>query len=220
MIAHTGRPLKRTHICIRLRHMRVKLFEVILAGLLFGIGAQAQLLSYGLKGGVPFSGGFADLTTTSVDVIQRTFSNSKQYIIGPTIELRLPLNLSIEVDALYHPLNLTMQTQIVPQATPFTASQLISSWEIPILGKYRFLPLPIVKPYVEAGPSFRASSQGYLSHDGFTLGGGVEVKLGRLKVGPEIRYIRWGSDALATTVGAFFAPSQLNQAEFLVGLSF
>ena len=198
--------------------MHVKLFECILAGLLAGGSAQAQALSYGIKGGVPFTGGFSDLTTTSVDVVTRTFSNSKQYIIGPMFEVRLPLSLSIEVDALYHPLNLTTQTQVIPQA-PFTASQLLSSWEFPILGKYHFLPLPIVKPYVEAGPSFRASSQGYLSHEGFTLGGGVDVKLGKLRVGPEIRYVRWGSDALATTLGAFFAPSQVNQAEFLIGLS-
>ena len=51
--------------------------------------------------------------------------------------------------------------------------------EFPILLKAHFLHTPIVKPYVEAGPTFRyvASKVPYLSNSGFALGAGVDVKI-------------------------------------------
>jgi hypothetical protein len=87
--------------------------------------------------------------------------------------------------------------------------------EFPILGKYRFLHTPIAKPYVEAGPIFRyvAARASYLSNAGFAIGGGVELKLLVLKLSPEIRFSRWGSDAATSIINA--PPSNLNQAEFL-----
>ena len=181
---------------------------------------SAQHLSIGIKGGVPITGAFSDFTENGVNTITHTFSDSNQYVIGPMIELHLPLGLSVEADGLYRPLNLATETRIVP-STVIRSVTNITSWEFPILGKFR-LPFPIVKPYVEAGPSFRwvGSNATYISNTGVAFGGGVELKLGRLRLGPEIRYTRWASDAPAPTGVAFFAPSSANQTEFLVGLSF
>jgi hypothetical protein len=178
-----------------------------------------HLLSFGIKGGVPVSDAFSDHTSTAVDVITHSFSSSKNYVVGPMIELRLPLGLSVEADALYRPLNLTTDTRVLPQPAIHFSSDL-SSWEFPILGKYHFLHAPVVSPYIEAGPIFRAvgARSSYLSNDGFAIGGGVDIKLLVLRVSPEIRYSRWGKDA--TVTGFLAAPSNINQAEFLVGLSF
>ena len=183
--------------------------------------AGAQTFSFGLKGGVPLTNGFSDFSSTGVDTITRTFSTSKQYIIGPTVELHLPLGLSVEADALYHPLNLAVVTQVVPQPAPATTSDNKGTWQFPILGKFRF-PFPVVKPYVEAGPSFRAKSSdiSWISDRGFTTGAGVELKLGRVRLGPELRYTHWGSDALPKPSVLFNPPSKTNQAEFLLGISF
>jgi len=182
--------------------------------------AFGQHLSVGIKGGVPITGAFTDFTANGVDTITHTFSDSKQYVVGPTIELHLPLGLSVEADGFYRPLNLATETRIAP-STVFRSVTNITSWEFPILGKFR-LPFPIVKPYVEAGPSFRwvGSNASYLSNTGVSFGGGVELKLERLRLGPEIRYTRWASDAPAPRGVAFFAPSSANQTEFLVGISF
>jgi len=54
-----------------------------------------------------------------------------------------------------------------------------------------------------------------------TFGGGLEVKLGFLRITPELRYTRWGSN----TFSSIFPPggslnSNQNQGEFLVGFSF
>lgn len=194
--------------------------RLICSGLFLVSSAFAQHLSVGIKGGVPLTGGFSDTTVRGVDLITRTFSDSKQYIIGPMVELRLPFGLGVEADALYHSLNLATENQLAPQNV-FRSAENITSWEFPVLGKFR-LSFPLVKPYVEAGPSFRhvGSNRGYLSGRGFTIGGGIEVSIIKVRIAPELRYTRWGSDAAPTPGQGFLAPSQVNQAAFLVGFSF
>jgi hypothetical protein len=181
--------------------------------------AQEHILSFGVKGGVPLTDAFSDRTATSVDVITHSFSSSKNFVVGPMVELHLPLGFSVEANALYRPLSLVTDSQVLPQQTAHFSTD-INSWEFPILGKYRFLHTPVVKPYVGIGPTFRhvGSKGSFLSNSGFALSGGIDFKLLLLTVSPEIRYSRWAGDA---TVKAFVAPpSNLNQAEFLIGLSF
>jgi len=192
---------------------------IVLACSLTTAFAAEHIFSFGIKAGVPLTDAYSDVTARGVDTITHTFSASKKYVIGPTIELSLPLGLSVEADALYRPLNLTTDGLVAPQ-TLLHSSTDINSWEFPILGKYHFLHTPIVKPYVEAGPIFRhVGSQGArLSNAGFALGGGIDVKVLLVRVTPEIRYSRWGGDAPAQIFGA--PPSQLNQAEFLIGIAF
>jgi opacity protein-like surface antigen len=186
--------------------------------------AFAQPFSFGIRGGVPFTGAFSDLTTTSGIEFDRLYSGSNEYLIGPMVELHLPFGFSVEADALYHPLDLTQE--INNGTSTFTSSTRINSWEFPILAKYHFLPFPIVKPYIEAGPSFRATGQAvsnYFSKVGLTIGAGVEIKLFKLRVEPELRYIRWGADANLTYGPApvsNLAASNVNQVEFLVGIAF
>jgi hypothetical protein len=194
--------------------MRMLAVSVFLLGSL----AFSQPISFGLRGGVPFTGGFSDLTETSGISSIRTFSDSNEFVIGPMVELHLPLGLSVEADALYHPLNLSQN--INNGTTTVHNSTNVSSWEFPILGKYRFLPLPVIKPYVEAGPSFRAtgSTASYFAKDGFTIGAGVELKLSRIRIEPELRYTHWGSDS--NTPGQQSSPSKVNQAQFLLGITF
>ncbi|HTR38761.1 MAG TPA: hypothetical protein VMH80_22800 [Bryobacteraceae bacterium] len=189
---------------------------------LLGPAAWGQsLVSFGIKGGVPLNDAFSDRTFLGVDTFTHTFSDSKNYVIGPTAELRLPLGFSVEADALYRPLSLVSENTIVSGSTTVRSATDISAWEFPILGKYHFLHTPIVKPYVEAGPIFRAlgSSGSYLSNSGFAMGAGVDVKVLVVRLEPEIRYSRWGGDAAAGP-GFFTAPSNQNQAEFLIGISF
>ena len=180
--------------------------------------AFAQSLSVGAKGAVPFTGAFSDVTTTTSVFVSRTFSDSNQYVIGPTVELHLPFGFSVEADGLYHPLNLATENRSTPTGL-FRSATNITSWEFPILGKYR-LPFPIVRPYAELGPTFRTVNRGNFSNSGLTAGVGVEVKLGRLRFGPEIRYTRWGADAKPGPGVFSFPPSNVNQGEFLIGISF
>jgi opacity protein-like surface antigen len=187
--------------------------------------ACAQTVLVGVRGGAPLIGPFSDIT---VPPSAQTSSGSKGYVVGPMIEVRLPLNVSVEGDALYHPLNLvqTINTGTNTFHNPIT----FQSWEFPILAKYRLPRLPAAKPYVEGGPSFRAVSAAidpYFSKAGITLGAGLEFKLSRFRVEPEFRYTRWGGDSTVTgqtgsgpVVTPNPAPSNVNQVQFLVGFAF
>jgi hypothetical protein len=197
--------------------------RILVALLALAWGVSAQPISVGIRGGVPVTDAFSTVLTTSGNNFVKSFSNSKEYEIGPMIELHLPFGLAVEADALYHPLNLATEISASPGPHPglYQYSTNFNSWEFPILAKYHILPLPLVKPYVEAGPAFRALSQGasYLSGHGFAVGGGVEVKLFRLRLEPEIRYTHWGSDTPSAMISGA-TPSNTNQAAILLGISF
>jgi len=188
---------------------------------LFSGIASAQLFSAGIKAGAPLTDAFADLTFSSpvtTGLTVHSFSDSKKFVAGGMVELHLPLGFSIEADGLYRPLRLTIVTTIAGIAAPGKDSANYASWEVPMLGKYRFLHTPLIKPYVAGGPSFRileAPLVHFMSTHGFALGGGVEFKVFRLRISPELRFTRWGRDSNF----AFEAKSNQNQAELVIGLT-
>ncbi|HLG97523.1 MAG TPA: hypothetical protein VKX49_14515 [Bryobacteraceae bacterium] len=189
--------------------------------ILSAAAANAQHLSIGIKSGVPLTDAFSDQTAHGVDTIVRTFSSSKNFVIGLVVELGLPLGFAVEADALYRPLDLTIDNTVLPNVTTRSVTD-IASWEFPILGKYYFFHTPGLHPYVEAGPIFRrvGHEAPYLSSAGAALGGGVNIQIWKLRIMPELRYSRWGHDAAANATALITAPSQLNQVEFLIGIGF
>ena len=197
---------------------QILLFILLSAG---ASSAFAQLpFGLGLKGGVSLTDAYQ--SNMLVDV--HTYSDAKDYIIGPFAELRLPFGFGVEADALYRPLS------FATQAPGFSSSTRFSTWEFPILAKYRFK-FPIVRPYIDAGPSFRTTTSNtqLLSNHGIAVGGGLDIKALFLHLSPEIRYTRWGSDSSNGSIpagtgtlsfGPGYAQSNVNQVEFLIGISF
>ena len=55
---------------------------------------------------------------------------------------------------------------------------------------------------------------------GFVAGVGLELNLLFLKISPEIRYTRWGSERFSSVFSTGSLNSNQNQGEFLVGFSF
>ena len=167
-------------------------------------------------------------------------SSTNRYIIGPTIELRLPAGFGIEFDALYRRLHYTGAGLNLID-TFNTSSTTGNLWEFPLLLKYRF-PTPVVKPYIDAGvawdhlsgltqtvtrgvipngPTVTTTSTPDELHKngtvGFVVGAGLDIHV-LLHISPEIRYTRWGSEHLRDAAGLL--RSNQNQAEFLVGITF
>jgi hypothetical protein len=178
---------------------------------------------------------FADRTFTNQIVIPnpfglspfesqttRVYSGSREFVLGPMLEVYLPLGLAVEADALYRPMNAKSQSQtllLLGSLTGPVFSNKIDTWEFPVLAKYR-LPVLAIKPYIEAGPSFRtvgASLAGKISGTGVAAGIGLDMRAGPLRIAPEVRYTYWGSDGNYSSV--YHAVSFQNQLEFLVGLS-
>jgi hypothetical protein len=167
------------------------------------------------------------------------FSRTHPYVIGATVEFRLPRALAIEVDALYRHLNYTygcynceLPGIVIEQFTP------AGVWEFPTMLKYRF-PTRTVRPFLTTGFSWEFLNAG-AGHSvgipppnitpglyaGFVAGAGIDFRVPFLHLSPEIRYTRWSGDDLLTAGGCSTPvvctalPVNRAQAEFLLGITF
>jgi hypothetical protein len=209
-----------------------RLFSVAAIAVFFLMGPVAfgQRFSFGIVGGASLTDDFRSAAIGThlteegvlVDVTHRFYSTSKDYIVGPMVELRLPFRLSVEADGLYRPLNYTSGAVNPDGSLNSISPATVVTWEFPVLAKYGS-PLRHAQPFIEVGPSFRSSgnlNNAEPSNHGFTAGVGLEARLfGRLKLAPVVRYTRWGRDGefARNTVSPLTIKDQV---EFLVGLSF
>ena len=117
----------------------MKLVPVFLIVAAFIPVANAQHISVGIAAGFPLTDGMSNFSTVANQITTHDYSNSKLYLLGPMVDLRLPLNFGIEIDALYCPVNLTVdsQTALGPIIRKTRTSFSFATWEFPVLGKYR-----------------------------------------------------------------------------------
>jgi hypothetical protein len=154
------------------------------------------------------------------------FSQSARYVVGPSVEIGLPMNLAVEGNALYSRLGSLGFGNTV--SLPVNAN----AWEFPILGKYYLAGKGSqLRPFVSGGYSVRKiwfgidSSNPLLrvaqsvigtriseTDQGPIVGGGVAFKMGRFHIAPEFRYTKWNNQTLPLTSS--------NQAQMLVGITF
>jgi hypothetical protein len=200
--------------------------------LLIGGVALAQPFSAGIKAGLPLTDFLSEAQGDSTTTTNR-------YLLGPEVELRLPLGLSIEFDALYRHFS---YTGLSGPGNVVTTTGSSSNWEFPLVAKYKF-PSKIVRPYVEAGVAWDALSglkntvSGALCGSangtcnvllappavtnqttmGVVIGGGIDIHAIVIHVAPEIRFTRWAQQYFNLS-GVL--NSSKNQAEFLVGFTF
>jgi opacity protein-like surface antigen len=195
--------------------------------------AFSQSFGFGIKGGLPFTD-FTNAVSSGTNVFD---DNTRRYIVGPTVELRLPFGLSIEADALYRRFN---YNQFIGGASGTTSiSTSGNAWEFPLVAKYRFK-APIARPYILGGLAWdtlsgltqsvrnAVATTGAISRSpaelnqttttGFVMGVGLDVKVILIHIAPEIRYTRWGAKHFLDVNGGL--SSNQNQAEFLVGITF
>ena len=183
--------------------------------LLFSSATFAQHLDFGfgfgVKGGVPFT----DVLETSgaVNTPNSSLDRTSSYLIGPVAELRIPFGFALEVDGIYH----SDEYRIITNGITTNANA--SAWEIPYLAKFRF-PIPLLKPFVSAGGAYRSFTDLpndiiTPTHNAFVAGGGLELRLGRLRLSGEGRWLHWGETSNNNAVRL-----ARNQGEVLFGLIF
>jgi len=189
------------------------------AGLIFCALAAAQPLSVGIIGGASLTPDFKSSFTYEPPPgpgVLTDYSASERYIVGGMLEFQFLKDWSIEVDALFHPLRFDFGT-ILPNGTLMGGSPSpVTTWEFPVLAKYRFR-WGSWRPFLEDGPTFRTA--GNLngtnpSHYGIAAGAGAETVLGRFRITPEFRYIRWAEDR--NSFGPF---TRSDQVELLTSVS-
>jgi opacity protein-like surface antigen len=197
--------------------------------LLFAVFAQACLaespIIFGVRGGVPLN----DVVST-VQTAGSLSSATDNYVVGPTIGIRLPLGFSVAGDALFTRLSLTRNSS----ASSTSVSASANSWEFPVLARFT-VGSGFLAPFVGAGVSVRhlsdfsnvgpfltgssTSSVTSSAGVGFVVGGGLQFKLGPVHVSPEIRYTHWGSNQISDAFSNVIRTNS-NAGQVLVGVTF
>lgn len=206
--------------------------------LLFGVTAAfAEPFSFGVTGGVPIND-FVNGTSTAGNVLSST---TDRYIVGPELELNLPAGFGIEFDALYRHYN--FQGSGFVSGTTTTTNT--GAWEFPLVAKWR-VPIPYVHPFIEGGVSWdHLTGTGVTASSvfpgpitgpgvdnntvfGYVAGAGIEFHAKVVRIEPEFRYTRWGSQHFVSSSGistggvnngSAFSSNQ-NQLEVLIGITF
>jgi len=127
--------------------------------------ASAQLVSVGVKGGLPLTDNFHTGGTVGVGMFTVAYSTkTKRYTVGPAVTFRLPRRLAVEVDALYRHLDygtvgsgklIFGDVGVAYSWRTTSASRL----DIPMLVRW---PVPS-RVYVVAGPAL-AVHYGFIAH--------------------------------------------------------
>jgi hypothetical protein len=203
-----------------LRLTIVALLALISPRLAFG-----QRLSFGFVGGTNLTRDFPISRTLYVDDTHPEglttfdlFSDTHSFIAGISAEVRFGRGLSLEGNALHRTLNLRRRLILPGGTTQDDGRNSVTTWEYPILLKYRLPVARMWQPFIEAGPSFRTRhnpAPTEPSQIGGTAGVGVEFRMGRIRVAPAIRYTRWQYDGDYPR----FATKR-DQVEFVTGISY
>src|SRR6266566_5210391 len=93
----------------------------------------AQPISFGVKAGVPLTD-FIDAANGSRTSVSTT---TNRYIVGPTVELRLPAGFGIEADALYRHFRFNSTDNLLDAI--LTVNTSTGAWEFPLLLKKKFM---------------------------------------------------------------------------------
>ena len=198
--------------------------------LVFATGGFAQGVHVGIKGGVPLTDAFDTLS----DASRGYFSKTRRYIVGPSFEVGLPAGFGIELDMLYTRLQFnSIQSNPGPVSTSDTSA---SSFEFPLLLKKKFGE-GSARPFVTTGAAYKRLTditqvRSFISGSnddppelrnrdsvGFVVGGGVELRVLLLKITPEVRFVRWGTETFREGLSGLLKTNK-NQGQFLVGFSF
>src|SRR5258708_29899813 len=167
--------------------------------------ASAQLVSVGALGGVRLTEGF------SYD------DESRRYIVGGSVEIRLPARFAIEADALYQRVGETNSfIESLPSSLFFITRERGNSWQFPLYMKYYFRPQTAAwQPFIGTGFAFRtvsfhgdtseASSAAITSNFdedfrsslgvGASIVAGLRFHYGPVAILPQVRYTRWGDSS-------------------------
>lgn len=173
----------------------------------------------GARGGLPFNAGDSIVSQFGAQ------SPERQFEVGPTLGVRLPLGFSVEGDALYR-----RQTLNLNPFGGFTAGIHSDSWEFPVMLKLT-PSRSVIAPVFGAGvtvrhlndfsqaPNFLFNTVSNPNTVGFVAGAGLRFQVGPVSVTPELRYMRWANNSFSSSLSNLL-PLNQNEASFLVGITF
>jgi hypothetical protein len=182
-------------------------------------GFLERQFQFGVEAGVPLTNTLSG--TQSQPYTRDAYSSkTKRLLIGPTcVSVGLPGRFRIELEALYQRINYDHTFVAPADSGAIFSHNTADRWQFPLLLQYRFK-IRLIKPFVEAGPSFSdisnyvehftqvVPSLGYVSPDGkgnalaelrnhlvpgVSAGLGVDFHPAFFHIQPVIRYTRWAT---------------------------
>jgi hypothetical protein len=149
--------------------------------------------------------------------------DSRRFIVGLKVELRLAESLSLDVEALHRAVRRKSRVDYSPLLDlgngMTLASQSFSdtdyTWEFPILARYR-AGILARNSFLEGGPSFGPAENN--ERYGVTVGAGIEILLRGLRFTPRVRYTRWSGKDDGPDPSFRLLRPRSNQVGLLVGI--
>jgi hypothetical protein len=195
--------------------------------------AAAQPLSFGLKAGATLTG---DLDRSSAD------SESKRITFGPAVVVGLPRGFSVEVDALYQRVGYRVDSSFFDLSFTYTRAK-GNSWQFPIvfrktLGRGIYAGVGVVPRTIDGDEQTTLVQATTLEHNAYQIThsqypgewrsevgvagvAGYEKHVGRLHIGPEVRYTWWTRPSLDIEGSRGFSIlSNRNQVDVLLTVRF
>jgi hypothetical protein len=205
--------------------------------LCLAIPASAQHLTIGAEGGLRLTGDSPDYGPPGYAGYSGS-SDSKPYLVGPKIEVGLPLHFALEADVLYSRLGNTLNFWLIGES--WVSRTIANSWAFPVLVKYR-LPVARTHPFLSLGfepryasgkintinygfppfdPDVTFSSVGWHAHDqAWVLGAGIGIGLWKIRITPELRYLRCKVPASPSPDDAsYYLTVPQNEGQLLLGI--
>lgn len=166
-----------------------------------GQSVVAQRIALGVELGV----------RTTEDVSGTLSPESKRYIVGPMVDIALPMRFSLELDALYRRVGFTGYSSSCCGYS--ITRERANSWEFPIILKYwlPYAPRMVKGTDVSSGsflsgnyniyPGYeyffnRRSGTSYSVTHGVVVSGGVDLRVGHIRLSPGLRYVHWNAPFL------------------------
>lgn len=181
---------------------------------------------------------------TTADVSGSADSESRWYVAGPSLSVELGRGFAVSAGLLYH--RFGYRTGDGGFFGSFASSTRANVWELPLLVERRFAKGPTGRPFVIAGYSprwilGREHSEGFslnpgtgersnyafdakwlpgASH-GLAAGGGLEYEWRRIRILPQVRYMRWNRDVIDLQGShGFHVNAAQNEVRAMVGIRF
>lgn len=191
--------------------------------------AAAQSLSFGLKAGAILTG---DLDRSSAD------SESKRVTFGPAVVVGLPGGFAVEVDALYQRVGYRSDSSFFDLSFSYTRAT-GNSWQFPILLRKRlghglYVGTGLAPRTIKGNEQTTLVQATTLEHTAYQIthaeypgewrselgiigAAGFEKRVGKLHIGPEVRYTWWTRPALDVEGSRGFSIlSNRNQVDVLL----
>lgn len=181
--------------------------KLILGLLIAASGWGADAIAFGIRTGIPFGDAFDKDNRFNI-------TGRNRFVIGPTLELRLPAGFGASFDILYR------RYRFETTSGQGTMSNSGGQWEFPLMLRYRF-PGIVARPFIGAGPVFQRLTgvTSLRNTNGLALGAGVDLKVPFVRLTPELRYSRRFQDTAAGP-GSTLLKANNNQFDLLVGITF